>query len=1182
MRFKQVDTLGRIVKLRFLLFFVLALFNCIAFAQGNSSNQGKEFWTTYMSHTEDNGPSQMSLYITSDLNTSGTVEVADGSFSVPFTVVARQVTIVDIPHTAFLKLGGQYLKGIHITALKNIAIYAHIYANAVSGATLLLPVNVLGKNYTSINYTQKSNAVSYSSLAVIAVEDNTTVEITPSVPLLDGKQANTKFELSLKKGEVYQALANTDLTGTLVKSISSTAGECKKIAVFSGSSKISISCNISYNSADNLFQQVYPTSSWGKNYLTAPLKSRPIDIFRIVLSDLNTVVKMNGNVVIDGTGNLLYYEFKSSTTNTITADKPIQVVQYAVTEGNSFDNNCTPNTTDRGDPEMIYLTPLEQTLDHVTLYSTDKSKITANFINVVIKTSSAPSFQLDGVLYSNLANGVNNMPFATVPGNEEYSYAQIKVDAGTHFINADEGFTAIAYGFGARESYGYAAGANVKDLNSFIFIAGKQSNETVTSGCAGSAYKLKLTIPYQTTSIKWDFKDGSAPYVDNAPVVASTIQRDSKTLYTYEYYKTVTFAPGEYNITGTVRNPTSDDCGSDVPIDFDFIISGLPVSKFSWAGTCPGEDILFKDESTPPETIKTWLWDFGDGTTSTLQTPKHLYATGGKYTVRLTVGNEAGCTTTAENVLTILNKPKAAFNVPAPYCFGQAVTLADASTSTGGAIKQWIWDFGDGTPIETHTTGVSFTHIFSKSGNSTMQLTVVTENGCTDITQKVIEIKVVPVVDFSLPDVCLSDAVAKFTDKSSIPDGSEGAFTYLWNFGDANANAANPNTSTLKNPGHKYNRASNYTVTLTITSSAGCSVTKTQTLTVNGDTPSARFLVDNSNQLCSAAPVTFHDQSTVNFGNVTKIVWYYDYVNSPTANETFLRADIPDDRTYHHNYAVFNTPLTKQFTVRMEAYSGESCVDITQQIIMVNANPLVQLLQIGSICYNAPPIQIAVNSNGFSGNGSFTGRGVTNSGMFSPKTAGAGISTISYTFVATNGCSYTTNQDILVYDELTANAGEDITALDGITITLKGSDNQTNVTYKWSPSAGLDRDDIAEPTVTPTRDITYRLTVTNANGCVTTDDVFLHILEKPIVVNTFTPNNDGINDVWNIKYLESYPGNTVEIYNRQGEKVYSSIGYAIPWDGRYKGKELPVGTYYYIINPKNGRKVIAGNVTIIR
>ena len=90
------------------------------------------------------------------------------------------------------------------------------------------------------------------------------------------------------------------------------------------------------------------------------------------------------------------------------------------------------------------------------------------------------------------------------------------------------------------------------------------------------------------------------------------------------------------------------------------------------------------------------------------------------------------------------------------------------------------------------------------------------------------------------------------------------------------------------------------------------------------------------------------------------------------------------------------------------------------------------------------------------------------------------------------------------------------------------------------------------------------------------------VLKAPVVPNTFTPNNDGTNDRWEIKYLDTYPNCSIEIYNRYGEKLYSSIGYPLPWDGTYKGAALPVGTYYYIINPKNGRKVITGSVTIIR
>jgi len=96
------------------------------------------------------------------------------------------------------------------------------------------------------------------------------------------------------------------------------------------------------------------------------------------------------------------------------------------------------------------------------------------------------------------------------------------------------------------------------------------------------------------------------------------------------------------------------------------------------------------------------------------------------------------------------------------------------------------------------------------------------------------------------------------------------------------------------------------------------------------------------------------------------------------------------------------------------------------------------------------------------------------------------------------------------------------------------------------------------------------------------DKVLVRLLKQIKVPNAFSPNNDGINDKWEILYLESYPGCEVEVFNRYGQPIYRSIGYNTPWDGTFKGTPLPVGTYYWIINPKNGRKALNGSVTIIR
>ena len=106
--------------------------------------------------------------------------------------------------------------------------------------------------------------------------------------------------------------------------------------------------------------------------------------------------------------------------------------------------------------------------------------------------------------------------------------------------------------------------------------------------------------------------------------------------------------------------------------------------------------------------------------------------------------------------------------------------------------------------------------------------------------------------------------------------------------------------------------------------------------------------------------------------------------------------------------------------------------------------------------------------------------------------------------------------------------------------------------------------------------------LTGTGGCSASDTIFVKVLKGPEVPNAFSPNGDGINDVWKIKYLEDYPGATIQVFNRFGQVVFFEVGYVKAWDGTYQGKPLPIGTYYYIINPKNGRQTISGAVTIIK
>jgi hypothetical protein len=303
---------------------------------------------------------------------------------------------------------------------------------------------------------------SHAFAFVVATEDNTAIEITPAANTLTHTAAAGTFTVLLQKGQIYNLMGTVDagngnfmtgvdLTGTRIRSISTGINGCKKIAVYCGTGKINISCGGGFN-ADNFIQQCFPSSAWGVRYLTAPTNFMPNNYFRVMVKDPATVVKVNG-AVINNLINGRYYEFGSNGPNMIEADKPVVVAQY-ITSGNTCGNTVLGTN---GDPEMIYLSPLEQTISNITLNSTSHSAITRHYINVILLKSKVPSFRLDGAAVA--ANAFIDHPTAA-----GYAYAIFTVQSGSHHLTADTGFSAIAYGYGPQESYGYNAGANVERL----------------------------------------------------------------------------------------------------------------------------------------------------------------------------------------------------------------------------------------------------------------------------------------------------------------------------------------------------------------------------------------------------------------------------------------------------------------------------------------------------------------------------------------------------------------------------------------------------------------------------------------------------------------------------------------------------------------------------------------------
>jgi gliding motility-associated-like protein len=202
-----------------------------------------------------------------------------------------------------------------------------------------------------------------------------------------------------------------------------------------------------------------------------------------------------------------------------------------------------------------------------------------------------------------------------------------------------------------------------------------------------------------------------------------------------------------------------------------------------------------------------------------------------------------------------------------------------------------------------------------------------------------------------------------------------------------------------------------------------------------------------------------------------------------------------------------------------------------------------------------------------------------------PKASGLGTFTINYVFTANvTGCTYATSFQVAVNATPMVSLPSAYTVLEGgeVTLTPVSSISNGSMTYKWVPSAGLSQNNIANPIASPSANTTYTLTVTSDKGCTAAAQVLVSVLKAPVVPNAFTPNGDGINDTWDIKYINTYPNAAVAVFNRYGTQVYFSYGYPAPWDGKYKGADLPAGTYYYLITPGSGRKPIPGFVAIIR
>jgi gliding motility-associated-like protein len=823
-----------------LLFLLLTCFSFSVYSQ-DFSNKGKDFWVGYgyhsvMTQAGTNNLQNMVLYFATDQVTTVTVSIPGTGYSQTYANIPANTVFTSNPipkagaqdARLFSETATPQDKGIHIVADRPIVAYAHIYNQSVSGATILFPTNTLGKEYYSINYKNISNSRDANCwFYVIACDTGTTtVEVIPSANTLT-HPAGVPFTVTLTQGQIYnlmgQLINNTanpytgvDLTGSKIRSIAAAGNSCKRIAVFSGSGRISITCNNNSSSSDNYMAQAFPKSAWGKKFLTVSTGGQPNNIYRICVSDPSAAVTVNGAPVSVSLVNNFYYELPATTQPLkIESSLPITVAQYIASVG------ACGNPGGVGDPEVIYLSPVEQNITKVIWNATPNFLITTHYYSVVIPNTGTAisSFKLDGV-------AVNPALFTVHPQDPGYSYLTQNVGSMQRRIESDSGFNAIAYGFGNAESYGYNAGTNVRDLYQKVGVTSQYSIEPAPSVCTGSPFKFKISLPYLADSIRWNLSalpGAPANVVKNYSIPAVPSDADSSTVVngkTIYWYSIPTFynfnTIGIYPVSIVVYAANAEGCGNEQIIDFDLEITNPPVAGFNWVHNgCINQAVQFNDQSTTVKPTYKWWWDFGDpasgaANSSTLKNPVHSFSTPGTYNVRFAAITTPGCLSDTITRQIIIH-PLATGNIsgPSSVCQNAGTPVITFAGTTGTAPFTFIYNINNGPaqtivtstgnsvtlPVPTATLGTFAYHLVSvKDAGGTA--------GCIQNQPDTVQVQVLPVPTATISGtatVCQNavSPVVTFTGQNTVAPYN---FTYTINGGAPQTISSTGNSVTIPAP----------------------------------------------------------------------------------------------------------------------------------------------------------------------------------------------------------------------------------------------------------------------------------------------------------------------------------------------------------------------------------------------
>ncbi len=1168
--------------------FAVALNALAAFGQDSScrkSTEGTDFWFGFMEGRNYQAGHYTEITLTSSYTCSYKIYIGKSAVtSFNGTVTPNVPFKFQIDWNLVEATGSETVqaKGIHLVSDNPLNLYALNWSPNSSEVALIFPTNSLGREYYAMCYTPHITVPNgkNSEFLVVASEDNTVVNITPSVNTDQNKPAKTPFSITLNKGELYQVqsynvavVGQGDLTGSYITSD-------KPVAVYGGSYSTTVPGDASVSAWDHLYEQMPPIQAWGRTFVAVPLKTRHEDTYRVLASEDNTIVQIGSKTpVFLNKGQFYEFSLLYTEPSLIKSDKPILLAQFS--NSNSVDKTWTGGD---GDPFMVIVSAVNQTREKVAFVAYDSPNINSKFfINVIVKDDAIGDILLD-----------NSVVSFTSLGGSGYSYAQVSLLKGNHFIESrvsGKGFIAYVYGFGGVEAYGYGVGYNLDVVLDLGGTLGTDATKTLIrcdgasplSLNAGNAFSKYLwstgdtTSTIQASNAGWygiqvasadgcHLKDSvqiqvSKPILDlgNDTTICNpaTLTLDAGKADQFSTYawntpigtgnKSTTSASvaGKYSVLGINKY------GCKTSDSIKVFYTNKPVFNFSKLDTliCGKYNTMLDVTADKGDFSVRRLSDNFIFNNLNVTVPSF-----GSYDMKVKVIDQYSCFVDTTIKLGFHKSPTISFSIDSTTCYNYNLDVKYKGNADLGS--NYVWVFGGDTIVQGKDISSYLIPLGINKSTRDLKLKL-TDLGCS-VDTTLHDIKVIPNLQVSVLDSLGCEPFAAEFNATNTE-----TVTYDWNFGDGQTLGG-----INANPLHTYQHAGSYPVSLKVTTTKGCSnQVKIDSMVYVAPIPTAGFTP--LAKACLDAGI-----NTVSYlGTGDKLAKYYWNLSALDPNE------IVQNPNFSQGPLIFDLKNKPQTKIKLNVVSKYGCQSDTSSLLLKRV-PDFSLLTLSNFgctplessfkgSVNDPVDKLSYSWN-FGDGAKATGDDVSHIYELPNNKYDILVTAVS----ALTGCTDTIQRNKLVWaypkpvakftlDHPVVYYDKPIVAFTDVSIGASS--------YLWDfgePSTEVVKDPIH--TYSKIGHYVVKETVANDFGCIDTTSHQLLVAFDHIYPPTgFSPNaTDPINRTFTI-YAEGIDPTNYHftVLSRWDDLVFESHNEIKGWDGKSKnGNFAPSGVYVWLLD----------------